>query len=446
MSVHDERSRREFLKQALIAGTSLAAAPLAAREQSQAAEPKRKEKLNLAVIGVAARGGANLNGVAGENIVALCDVDRKHLSAAAARFPSAKTYENYRDVFDRHKDLDGVVVSTPDFMHVFPVVEALKRKFAVYCEKPLTHSIYEARLISRLTAKHKAVTQMGNQIHNHESQNYRRAVEIVQAGVLGPVRRVHVWQGGGINWQHGVKRGRRVEKATPPKHVNYEQWIGPAPYRPYDPSHFHFNWRYWWDFGGGQLADFVCHYMDLPYWALGLKYPRTVVATGNKGHDGDNDCPNFMKVDYHFEARGKQPPVHVTWYHGGWKPKGAEIYRKNSAVLFEGPQGRLLVDYTTRKLFLQSGKHAAAVKPTIPDSKGHHREWLDAVRAGNPNTTCNFQYGALVTECGHLGNLSYRLGKKKFDWDAKQMKAVGLNGAAAIIKREYRKGWALAEG
>jgi hypothetical protein len=186
---------------------------------------------------------------------------------------------------------------------------------------------------------------------------------------------------------------------------------------------------------------------------LKLKYPKTVVATGKKGHDGDNDCPNFMKVDYHFEAeerpgRSQRPgrlPVHLTWYHGGWKPQGAEIYKKGSAVLFEGTEGRLLVDYTTRKLFLQSGKTAASVKPTIPDSKGHHREWLDAVRTGNPNTTCNFQYGALVTECGLLGNLSYRLGQKKFDWDAANMKAVGLEGADAIIRREYRSGWSLPE-
>jgi len=442
-------SRREFLKQALLAGTAVAGPPLL-KTGSRAAAPKRREKLNLAVIGVAGRGRANLKAVSGENIVALCDIDRQHLAVAAKKVPAAKTYENFRDVFDRHKDLDGVVVSTPDFMHVFPVVEALRRKLAVYCEKPLTHSIHEARLISRLTEKTKAVTQMGNQIHNHPSQNYRRAVEIIQAGVIGPVHRVHVWQGGGIDWRNGVKRGRRVEKASPPQHVNYDLWIGPAPYRPYDPSHFHFNWRYWWDFGGGQLADFVCHYMDVPYWALKLKSPKTVVAVGKKGHDGDNDCPHFMKVDYFHEARGSLPAVHVTWYHGGWKPKGAEVYKKNSAVLFEGTDGRLLVDYTTRKLFLQAGKKAGPVKPTIPDSNGHHREWLEAVRAGNPETTCNFRYGALITECGHLGNLSYRLGQKKFDWNAGNMKPVGLSkaetaAAEKIIHREYRAGWSLGE-
>ena len=429
---HDEQSRREFLKRALAAGTAVAVPTAMSRAAIPA--PGRGAKLNLAIIGVDGRGGRNLKNVSSENIVALCDIDRNRLKGAASRYPKARTYEDYRDVF-KH-DLDGVVVSTPDHMHAFPVVDALKRKLNVYCEKPLTHSIYEARLISRLTAKNGTVTQMGNQIHNHPSQNYRRAVEFVKSGLLGPVKRVHVWQGG------GVKTGKRVKQSTPPAHVNYDRWIGPAPYRPYHRSHFHFDWRYWWDFGGGQLADFICHYMDLPYWALDLKYPKTVVAVGKKGHNGDNECPNFMKVDYYFEERAKLPPVHITWYHGGWKPKGAEVYRKGSAVLFEGGNGRMLVDYTTRKLFLENP--VKPPKPFISDSKGHHREWLDAVRKGDSDTTCNFQYGALITECGHLGNLSYRLGQKKFDWNADKMKAVGVSGAEAIIKRPYRKGWKLA--
>jgi len=441
----DHRSRREFLQAALAAGTAVAIPPLSS-QPANAARTARGKALNLAVIGVAGRGAANLRGVANENIVALCDIDRKHLKQAAKKFPKANTYEDYRELLEKERQLDGVVVSTPDHMHVFPVVAALRRKLAVYCEKPLTHSIFEARLISRLTAETNAVTQMGNQIHNHPSQNYRRAVEIVKAGVIGEVRRVHVWQGGGIDWRHGIRIGKRVDDGKPPAHVNYDLWIGPAPYRPFHLSHFHFNWRYWWDFGGGQLADFVCHYIDVPYWALDLKYPKTVVAVGKKGHNGDNNCPNFMKADYYYEARGKQPAVHLTWYHGGWKPPGAEVYKKNSAVLLEGTDGRLLVDYTSRKLFMQAGTQTMPVKPFLPDSPGHHREWLNAVRTGNPNTTCNFRYGARLTECGHLGNLSYRLGQKKFDWNPETMKAADLPGAQNIIKRDYRKGWSLDAG
>ena len=433
----DITSRREFLKAAVAAGTSLpAAGVLLGSHPAVAAARSPNEKLNLGVIGVAGRGASNLGGVSSENIVALCDIDAGRLGKAAAKYPRARAVEDYRRVLDI-KNLDGVVVSTPDHMHAIPVAAALRRGLAVYCEKPLTHSIHEARLISRLTAESKAVTQMGNQIHNHSSGNYRRVVETIQAGAIGAVRRVHVWQGG------GVRVGKRVTAGTPPTGVNYDRWIGPAPFRPFHPSHFHFNWRYWWDFGGGQLADFVCHYMDLPYWALGLDYPRVIVATGRKGHDGDNDCPNHMRVDYQFDENKSRPAVHITWYHGGWKPKGAEVYQKGSAVLFEGTDGRLLADYTSRKLFLQGGKKAPEVKPTIPDSVGHHREWIEAVKGGDPNTTCNFRYGALLTECGHLGNLSYRLGQKRLTWDAKAMRATDCPEADAIIRREYRKGWTL---
>lgn len=434
-------SRREFLQAAVAAGTALpAAAPFIAAQAKEFRSPN--EKLNLGIIGAADRGAANLAGVSSENIVILCDVDAHHLAQAAEKFPKAKTTDNYRRVFDE-KNLDGVVVSTPDHMHAIATAEGLRRKLAVYCEKPLTHSIYEARFISRLTKESGAVTQMGNQIHNHPSGNYRRVVEIIKAGVIGPVRRVHVWQGGGIDWHNGVTVGRRVKKATPPPYVNYDLWLGPAPYRPFDVSHFHFNWRYWWDFGGGQLGDFVCHYMDTPYWALDLEYPKTVVAVGKKGHDGDNDCPQYMRVDYYHEQRGDLPPVHVTWYHGGWKPEGAEVYGKNSAVLFEGADGRLLADYTTRKLFMEAGHEAHPVEPSIPDSPGHHREWIEKAKAGDPQTTCNFVYGAKLTECGHLGNISYRAGQKKFDWDAENAQTVDCPEADQFIRREYRKGWTL---
>jgi predicted dehydrogenase len=432
-------SRREFMKSAVAAGTMLPASEaLLAPTSLQAAKSKSpNEKLNLGVIGVANRGGANLNGVSGENIVVLCDIDAKYLAGAAKRFPKAKICDDYRKVFDQ-KNLDGVVVSTPDHFHAIAVARGLREGLAVYCEKPLTHSIHEARTLSRLTAETKAVTQMGNQIHNHPRNNYRRVVELVQSGVIGKISRVHVWQGG------GVRSFLNVKTSKPPAHINYDLWLGPAPYRPYSAAHLPFNWRFWWDFGGGQLADFVCHYMDLPYWALKLKYPKTIVAVGEKDHDGDNECPNKMKVDYHFEKRGDLPPVHVTWYHGGWKPKGAEVYKKGSAVLFEGTEGRLLADYTTKKLFLEADKQGSLVKVKIKDSIGHHAEWIEAVKKGpGTHTTCNFQYGALLSEAGHLGNISYRVGQKKLEWDAHSAVATNCPEANELVRREYRKGWTL---
>jgi len=426
-------SRREFIQAALAAGTAVSVGfprPRIALGQ----EPRSaNEKLNIAVIGVAARGGANLQGVSHENIVVLCDIDSLRLNQAAEKFPAAKKLVDYREVFDL-RDIDGVVVSTPDHSHAIPVATALKQKWPVYCEKPLTHSIYEARVLRRLHKEARVPTQMGNQIHS-DMHNYRRVVEAVRSGVIGDVSRVHVWQGG------GVRVGKRVEKAEPPKHVNYDLWIGPAPYRPFDESHFHFNWRYWWDFGGGQLADFGCHYMDLPFWALELGAPAAIEAKGEKGHDGDNECPMRMQVDYHFPARGAYPAVHLTWYHGGWKPEGAEDYKLNSAVLFEGTAGRIIADYSTNKIFLNSGQTAEPVPQSIPNSIGHHKEWLHAIRTGE-TTGSHFAYAGNLTEAVHLGNLAYRVGKP-ITWDAENLKAIDCPEAEPIIKREYRNGWVL---
>lgn len=426
-------SRREFLQAAVAAGTAVASGPLISSMPAFAYEPRSaNEKLNIAVIGVAGRGGENLNGVSGENIAVLCDIDDQRLEAAGKKHPGAKKVSDYREVFEA-TNLDGIVCSTPDHMHAIVVAEALRRGLPVYCEKPLTHSVYEARVLRQLNAKARVPTQMGNQIH--AGANYRRVVELVRAGAIGTIERVHVWQGGGVRVFPNVKT------SEPPQHIHYDLWVGPAPFRPYSDAHFHFNWRYWWDFGGGQLADFGCHFMDLPFWALELGAPTSVAAKGEKGHDGDNDCPMKMQVEYQFPARGGMSPVHLTWYHGGWMPAGADVYKMGSAVLFEGSDGRLIADYGTHKLFMQDGKTASPVKPWITDSVGgHHHEWLHAIRT-NGTTSSHFEYGGNLTEAVLLGNVSYRSGKS-FQWDAKAMKTDSPE-ADAFLKRDYRKGWTL---
>lgn len=433
--MYDARTRREFLRQALAFGTAV---PLAASGLLRAEEEPKKaksanERLNLGIIGVAGRGGENLNGVRSENIIALCDIDRDHLGAAQRAFPDAKAYEDFRKVLDHH-ELDAVVVSTPDHMHAIPVAHALKAGFDVYCEKPLAHSVHEVRTVRELAKKQKRVTQMGTQIH--AGDNYRRVVEVVKAGVLGPIRRVHVWQ------ETRPAPGKRVKESTPPANINYDLWLGPAPYRPFDPSSFHFVWRWWWDFGGGVLADFGCHYMDLPFWALDLHAPLTIEATGKKEYEGDNEVPSVMRVEYQFPARGSLPPVHMTWYHGGWKPEGAEIYKKSSAVLFEGEKGMLLADYGTNQLFMGKGFEDYVKPPqSIAASIGHHQEWIQAVKARGA-TTCNFDYSGELAEAVLLGNVAYRVGKK-IEWDSQALKATNVPEAAALIQREYRKGWSL---
>lgn len=425
-------SRRRFLHRALAAGTATGLVLAASPRPSWGRDRSPNEKLNLGIIGVAARGAENLNGVAGENIVALCDVDAKRLAQAAERFPKAATYVDFRKLLERN-DLDAVVVSTPDHTHAIPVVGALKAGLDVYCEKPLAHSVWEVRQMRNWAQRQQAVTQMGTQIH--AGDNYRRVVEIVQAGLLGPIQRVHVWQG------NSVRPGVRVSQADPPPHVEYDLWIGPAPMRPYDPSHFHFNWRYWWDFGGGILADMGCHYIDLPFWALGLRAPERVAAQGEKTYEGDNDVPDRLRVDWHFPARGEQPPVHLTWYHGDWQPEGAEVYAKNSAVLFEGQHGRLLADYSTHKLFLDDGQSVATPEPTIPSSIGHHAEWIEACKTRGP-TTCNFDYSGALAETVLLGNVAYRAGEA-LEWNSESLVATNCPQAAQFVRREYRQGWSL---
>ena len=438
MSEHLQR--REFLRQAVLAGTTTLAAgtDLSTHPRPAVAANGPNEKLNLGCIGVANKGAHNINNLTSENIVALCDVDALHLGQMSEKFPKATTYRDFRVMLDKEaKNLDAVVVSTPDHTHAIPVVWALRRGLDVYCEKPLAHSVHEVRQMRNETAKQKAVTQMGTQIH--AGDNYRRAVEIIQAGQIGPVSRVHVWMGGSI------RPGTRAKTGMPPSTIDYDLWIGPAPYRPYSESHCHFNWRYWWDFGGGTLADFGCHYMDLPFWALDLRYPTSVVAKGEKTSDGDNDVPDNMQVDYHFPARGDQPPVHLTWYHGAWKPEGAEQYGKGSAVLFEGSgtSGRLLADYSTRKLFMLDGTEPDPPPQTIPNSIGHWTEWAEACKSRGP-TTCNFDYSGALAEAVLLGNVSYRAGGQKLEWDAEALRATNTSDADPFIRREYRKGWSLS--
>ncbi|MBI3468593.1 MAG: Gfo/Idh/MocA family oxidoreductase [Planctomycetes bacterium] len=425
-------SRREFLRQATLAGTAVPLAGSVAGSLLQAkpanASPRSaNEKLNVGIIGVGGQGGFSLGGLSGQNIVALCDIDAQRLAPGAASFPRAKTYDDYRRVMD-HK-LDCVAVCTPDHMHAFATVAALQAGFDVYCEKPLAHSVWEVRQIRNWTAKQKAVTQLGTQIH--AGDNYRRAVEIVKAGILGAVERVHVWFGGSVR----VFKGITPQK--PPAHVNYDLWTGPAPMRPFHPSHFHFNWRYWWDFGNGSLGDFGCHYMDLPYWALDLRAPVSVEARGGKGHDGENDCPNDLQVDYHYPARGDLPPVHLTWYQGKYRPSEMAEYGdgKGSAVLFEGTKGRLVADYETHKVFMGDGLDFTRPPQTIPLSPGHHAEFIEAVKTRGP-TTCNFDYSGALTEAVLLGNVSYRAGGVKLAWDDGKLRAINCPEADKHIRRE----------
>ncbi|MBX6315850.1 MAG: Gfo/Idh/MocA family oxidoreductase [Isosphaeraceae bacterium] len=424
--------RREFLRQVADAGV---AAALTGRALAGPKSPN--EKLNLAVIGTARRAAANIDEVKGENIVALCDIDDRLLGRASEKFPRAKTFNDFRKLLDAMANqIDAVVVSTADHTHAPASVAAMKLGKHVYCEKPLTHDVYEARVATETAAEQKVVTQMGTQIH--AGDNYRRVVELVRSGAIGPVRAVHVWCG--RSWSGG---DRPKETPPVPPYLHWDLWLGPAPERPYHPTYQPQNWRRWWDFGNGTLGDMACHYMDLPFWALDLKYPLTVEAEGPPVHP--ETTPPWLIVRYEFPARGEQPPLKLTWYDGDKRPSllaEKDLPRWNSAVLFVGDKGMLLADYTRHQLYPESEYRDFSPPPaTIPPSIGHHAEWIAACKTGGP-TTCHFGYSGPLTEAVLLGNVAYRVGQK-LHWDAESLKATNCPEAERYIRREYRRGWTL---
>ena len=435
-------TRRSALKRgAQAAVATFVAAPILGR----AGEPAANEKLDIAVIGIAGRGRDNLGGVAGENIVALCDVDEKHAAASFERYPSAKKYRDFRKMLDEiHGQIDAVVVSTPDHTHAPAAMMAMRLGKHCYCEKPMTHSVFEARRMTEIAREKRLATQLGTQIH--AGVNYRRVVELVRAGAIGPIGEVHVWLGANFSGPPkptGMNQPDAPTDTPPvPPTLDWDLWLGPAPQRPYHPAYVPFHWRYWWAFANGQLGDFFCHYCDLAFWALELKYPTTVEAEGPV-HPESTARWTIARQTY--PARGNQPPVTLTWYNGGGYPEWVRqrgVPEWSSAVLFVGSEGMLIADYGRHQLLPEEKfKNYQRPEPSIPDSIGHHQEWIRACKTGEP-TTCNFEYSGPLTEAALLCNVALRVGAK-LQWDAANLKAVGCPEAENYLRREYRPGWTL---
>jgi predicted dehydrogenase len=441
-------NRRRFLQGAAAAGVALAAPAVVSCKSPS-------EKLNVVIIGSGGRGESNMGAVLGENIVALCDVSEPNLLRAAARAPRAKQFRDFRKLYDDLKDseFDAVVVSSTEHTHAFATLPALQRKKHVYCEKPLTHNLREARLITEAARKAGVATQMGTQIH--ATGNYRRVVELVQGGAIGPVREAHVWVGRAWGRQgreeakrHGdiVWVEERPREAMPvPRGLDWDLWLGPAPRRPFHSVYVPGpKWYRWWDFGGGTMSDLGSHWIDLPFWALKLTAPKVVEASGPPPHP--EIAPASMSATFHYGARGELPPVKVTWYQGTLKPelwKEHRIPQWGSGVLFVGARGMLLADYG-KHLLLPEKDFADFKRPphSIPDSIGHHAEWIQACKKGTP-TTCPFSYSGLLTEANHLGNVAYRA-RKRIEWDAKAMRIRNAPEVEPLLGRDYRKGWKLA--
>ncbi|MCP4786075.1 MAG: Gfo/Idh/MocA family oxidoreductase [Fuerstiella sp.] len=440
-------SRRNFLTSTVVSGGALATAwhvnPTAAATSNSSLE-----KLNIAAIGTGNRAAADIAGCASQNIIALADIDSNFLGAASAKYKGARTYTDFRIMLETEGDkIDAVIVGTPDHTHAPAAAMAMRMGKHTYCEKPLTHTVYEARKLAELAAENNLVTQMGTQIHAGE--NYRRVVEAIQSGTIGPVREVHVWVG--VDYSGG-----KLVKKSPPSGVDWDLWLGPAQKREYVESTIHgkhetvhpFHWRWFWDYGSGGLGDFGCHYMDLAHWALKLQHPSSIAATGPKR---ENDATTSgIVVEYEYPARGDLPPVRLTWYDGGRKPDILSRYADQngkpsnwgSGQLFVGERGAIISNYSSNLLLPRDGgDQLQRPEPYIPKSIGHHNEWIEAINTGGA-TTCNFDYSGALTEAVLLGVVSYRSGES-LKWDAANLNVTNSQKAQDMIHKEYRDSWTL---
>ncbi|MFT5855957.1 MAG: putative dehydrogenase [Verrucomicrobiales bacterium] len=439
-------SRRRFI------GAS-AAASIGFPAITQCASPN--SKLNVGLIGVGGRGGSHVAACKNEHIIALCDVNENSIRSALRTAPKARTYKDYRKFYEKIDDIDAVVVATTEHTHAFATLPALEAKKHVYCEKPLTRDVHECRIITEAAAKAGVQTQMGTQIH--AGANYRRVVELIQSGAIGPVTEAHTWvsRAWGHQTQEQAKKYRDLiyTPDTPamgepvPKGLDWDLWIGPAPQR--DFHHYYFpgpRWYRWWDFGNGTMSDLGSHRNDLPWWALKLDAPLTIEPlSGSKPHH--DIAPASMSVKYTFAARGDgYPAVEHTWYQGTEKPKiwhEGKIPKWGNGTLFIGEKGMLLSEYGKYVLLPEEKfKGFKPPEPWIEPSPGQQAEWIRACKGEGPESLCHFAYAGPLTEANHLGNVAYRAGKK-LEWDAKNMKFPNAPEAEKFLGREYREGWKL---
>jgi predicted dehydrogenase len=437
-------TRREFLAASTLAAAAQADAKTkpAASGTVQGSAPATKtqpapvppsEKIVLGFIGVGGMGTGLLNtfkrfpDVA---IAAVCDVHEPHARRAQSEAGGKPAiYDDFRRVLDQ-KDIDAVAIATPDHWHAIVTVLACQAGKDVYCEKPLAHRVCEGRAMVRAAEKYKRVTQMGNLIH--AGDNYRRVVEIVRSGVLGKISKVRVWLAAD---RSGM--GRPAD-GVPPAGCNYDFWLGPAPKRPFNPNRFTFNWRYFWDYGGGILTDFCCHIVDLVHWAMDVNAPETISAVGGRYALADNaEVPDTLDVTYEYQKGDRK--FLMVWSHTDANAHGLE--NKGLGIMFQGTEATLVADYGTYRIIPEKGREITEPPPSLPRSVGHHREWLDAQKTRS-QCSCHFEYGHRLTTVGNLGNVSLWTGEK-LRWDPVAEQIINHPEANRFLTKEYRAPWAL---
>jgi predicted dehydrogenase len=444
MKSQSTTSRRSFLTSTALTGTSLAFPWVSVRNVLGA-----NSRLNIAAIGAGGKGGVDIGYCAEENVVALCDVDTRNAAGSFKKFPKARIYEDFRVLLEKENHhIDAVTISTPDHTHAHPAILAMRSGKHVYCQKPMTHTVEEARMLTQIARETGVVTQMGNQ--GHSQSHSRRLVELIRAGVLGEVRQAHVWTDRPI-WPQGLTRPKNSQPA--PDTMNWDLWLGPAPKRPYHASYAPFNWRGWWDFGTGALGDMGCHNMDLAFFSLDLRDPIEISGSGEGGTS--ESPPKASRVHWKFPANDTRGPVEMTWYDGGRKPDPSLVRLKtlpgNGCILMGTKDTLYVPSYWGAGSFLSGAtmEDHNKVEASLPrwpggdqdNDKAHHHEWIAACK-GEAKALSDFDYAGPMTESVLLGNVALRT-RHTIQWDAKQMQVTNDPHANQYIRKHYRKGWEL---
>ena len=452
-------TRRQFLKATALVTSAVSLVP-----RHVLGGPRQKapsEKLNIAGIGVGGMGGSNLKACADENIVALCDVDANYAAKTFAAYPKAKVYGDFHDMLEQQKDIEAVIVATPDHTHAVIALAAIRAGKHVYVQKPLTYSVQEARVLTEAAREHKIASQMGNQ--GHSGDGTRLVREWIGAGAIGAVQEVHVWTNRPV-WPQGVEVERPKETPPVPSGLDWDRWLGPAPYRPYHPAYLPGTWRAWCDFGTGALGDLGCHLLDAPFWALNLKYPLSVEGSISTYWEGlwkatkprNENFPRSTVVRFKFPARADWPAVKLTWWDGGIMPPRPDsldadepLGDSDGGVIFLGKNGVLICGCYGRnpRVFpddrMREAQRAPRTIERIPgDLGGHENDWVRACKGGKPASS-NFDYSGPLSEMVLMGNLAVRFPGKQLLWDGEKMQVTNDTAANAFVRREYRAGWTL---